>query len=243
MAAFQKNVFDATQETDPEEAKRIQQEYARQAKNMQKQFGGQQQLGTVAQGIGTPTGYETATAQSAADEFNRRKTAATNAFDLGSKVDTRRSQLADELDSALRKRTLATDKYSTKQEQDDRENKLTLQGIGEDARQKMQTLDFSMYKSQTDRNMAMQELNDKGDLENYMQKAASENALKQQDIDNYYAMLEAGLRAEYEAGMKNNDWDFQSFLAKADRDAKNSAGIISGLVTASSAILTKVKGA
>jgi len=242
MAAFQKEVFDSTQEIDPEEARRAQEALSQRARNLQKQFGAKGKLGEAQYGIGTTPGIEAATAQSSADELARRKTAATNAFELGSKVDSRRSALSDELNAALRKRQLATDKYATSQSQTDRANALEVEGIGEEARQKMQTLDFTMYKSQTDRNMAMQELNNKGDLASYMAKAASENALKQQDIDNYYAMQEAVLRAEYEAAMKEIDWNAGQAVAKSTRDAQNSANIISGIVTATSAVLTKAKG-
>ena len=239
MAGFQKDVFDATQEIDPNQAQKEQEEYARMAGNLQKQFGGMQARGTPTLGIGTPTGYEAATTQSASDEYNRRKAAASNAFDLGSKIDTRRSKLADELDAAIRQRQLATDKYATAQSNTDRENALTTAGIGEDAKQKMQQVDFSLYKSQTDRDMAMKDLYAKGDLEAYMNKAASQNALKQQDIDNYYSMLEAGLRADYEAEMKNIDWDFETLMRKTNRDAANGAAIISGLTNTAQLAMEK----
>ena len=243
MAAFQKQVMDATQETDPNLAKRQQQEYERMASNLNKQFGGRQQAGTPSLGIGTPTGYEAATEQTATDEYARRQKAAGSAFDLGSKVDTRRSQLSDELNAALRKRQLATDKYGTKQSETDRENDLSLAQIGQGAEQKMKELDFTSYKSQTDRNMAMKELYNKGDLNSYLQKAASENALKQQDIDNYYAMLEADLRADFEATIKEKDWDFQQLLVRANRDAANGARIIEALTIAGQSAVTKKTGA
>lgn len=232
MAAFQKEVFDSTKEAiDPKKAQRIQDELQRQARTVQRQFGGQQQAGTPRLGIGSPSGSEAATSQYALDEFNRRKAATGSAFDLGTKVDTRRSQLADELNAAVRRRKLATDKYATSQDQEQRKHDLEVMGIGQDVSNKMKELGFSAYKSQTDRNMAMADLYGKGMLEAEMFQAGVDNSLKLQDIDNYFSMLEANLRADFEAEMKNAEWNWTELERKLNRDANNVARLIEGIVT------------
>ncbi len=241
MAAFEADVMNATKEQD--KAKRAQEEYARMAQQMQRQFGAQQQAGTPSLGIGTTSGAEDATVQAKTDEFNRRKAAAGSAFELGSKVDTRRSQLSDELSAALKDRKASQEKYSTKQDQDTRESNLNLAEIGQDVKQKVGELNFTLYKSQSDRNMVMNQLKNKGMLESELAKAASDNALKQQDIDNYYAMLEAEARAEYEASIKNADWDFQRSIKKAEQDANNFGRIIESSVDIFSTLMEKVMGA
>ena len=239
MANFEKQVFDSTAETDPRKALRAQEEYARNAAMVQKQFGGQQAAGTPNIGVGTSGGAQDVQAQTQQDEFDRRKQATKSAFDLGSQVDERRSKLADELNAALRKRNLVQQKASDTQDQNNRSFALDVEQIGEDARQKMQTQNFTLYKNSQDRKEALRSAIDKGDAEAQMAKAAASGALKQQDLDNYFDMIEADLRADYEAAIKGSEMDWETYKLNLASKSSGIAQIASGATGAVGAYVAK----
>lgn len=233
MAAFEKDVLESTAETDPREQQKRQDALLRQAKKMQQQFGVQQQAGTPRIGIGTAAGYEKAATQSRLDEFNRRKAAARTAYELGGKIDARRSQLDDEMQAAIKERQRAIEKGATAQAHQDRENNLALQQAVKPAEDKMKELNFSLYKSNAERRAALQSAIRAGDAEKQMIDAAAENNLKQQDIENYFSMLKAQLDMEYEKTKSGNQQDWQDYQNKLTNEANNWAKIFEGSTTLS----------
>lgn len=228
MASFASDVMKSTEEKDPNLEKKKQEALARQAAVIQRQFGGQQTLGAPKIGIGSSFGSQATQAQVTADEANRRKQAATNAFAFGSQVDARKSKISDELQAALTKRQRNEADWATKQSQQNRENALGTKETLTGMKQSIDKLSFNNYKSQSERNEAMRKAYVTGDLEKQIQSAATQGALKQQDLDNYFSMLEAELNAEFARSSKDLEFGWEEYKASLDAKARNLAAIFSG---------------
>ena len=241
MAAFVKDVMDSTAEIDPKKQQKAQEAYQRMAENIQKQFGGQQTAGTPTLGLGSNVGAEQATAQSQADEFKRREAAAGNAYSLASKIDTRKSAMSDEINAAIKRRKLLEGDSATKQTQMNRESDLGLHQLGQQTGQQMKELAFTSYKSQAERNQAMKELYNKGALDKQLADAALSNALKQQDIDSYFKMVESKLKADFNDALQSGEMGFETWKRNVQAQAANTASIINGAATIASASMQAYK--
>lgn len=232
MAAFEKEVMGATEETDPALIKKQQDEYNQMVRQMSRQFGGQQQAGTPVLGMGTAQGYTDAATQAKIDEATRRQQASQKAYELGRTVDTRKTNIAAELNAAIRKRQLDQQSYADKQAQQDRENTLQMQQIAQTGKEKIQQLNFTLYKNQSERNAALRSLYQSGASTAFMANAAANAAVKQQDIDAYFAILKAGLEADFQAAKAWNAADQNIWANNMQNQATNFAQIFMGATEA-----------
>jgi hypothetical protein len=226
MAAYASDVFDSTQSQE-EKQKKLLDRYETRMMAGQKQFGGK---GTAAQGLSS-SGRQAAEEQIRLGEATRRPEATEKAYQLGSTIDKRKSQLSDEVEAALRKRQNLTTDAATKQSQQDRENALSTEQITEGAKSSMRDLNFSLYKSQTERDQAMREAWQKGSLESELQVAAINNSLRMQDVENYYKLLIGDLQGEMQKFEAMSKFELEDWTNSMMDRAKNWGALITSLET------------
>lgn len=226
MASYTADVFDSTQSQEDKQ-KKLLDRYETRMMAGQRQFGGKN---TSPQGLSS-SGRQAAEEQITLGEANRRPEATKNAFTLGSSIDKRKGQLSDEVEAALRKRQNLTTDAATKQSQQDREQALSNEQITEGAKSSMRDLNFSLYKSQTERDQAMRDAWQKGSLDAELQVAAINNNLRMQDVENYYKLLIADINGEMQSFEKMSKFELEDWTNNMMDKAKNWGALLSSLET------------
>lgn len=219
MASYQKDVW----ESDKPQKASDYQDYLtgleKKSQTQQKQFG---ELGVQ------PTGYSGIQRQSAQGQFQqadtaRRQQAAQNKYQLGSTIDTRRSQIADQL-AALKEQKEGFNKdLATKQWQMEQEAGLGRKEQDWSTGQQIKELNFKEYVNDTDRADALTTAYNAGTAELDLIDAAQEGALKINDINNYFSILLNDIEQDFmdwEADKKGN-WEsaYKDLITKSKQAA------------------------
>lgn len=229
MADFQRQVAQATQETDPRKLQKQQDSLRLRFDTLQKQFGEQQTEGAPVQRAGTQAGYDTALAQSKINDFDRRQKAAQSYSQLASGIDSRKTAVANEINAAIQRRQNAQQKYSDTQSHDTRENELALAQIGKGAEQKIKELNFTLYKNASERGEKIRQLYESGSADAALIDAGVAGNLRMQDVDAYFAMVNAKLEASFREIKAGDEQAFQKWQYDLSAEANNMARIFEGL--------------
>lgn len=230
MASYGADVFDSTKSKEAPQ-KKLMDRLETRALARQSQFGGQST---------SPVGFSSAGRRDIDEkirlgEAERRPDATKKAYDLGSSIDKRKSQLSDEVEAAIRKRENIMQGASDKQGNMLREDELSTDKIMEEARQGLRDVNFSVFKSQADRDQAMREAYQKGALDAELQVAALNGGLRMQDIENLYKLRIAEIDGEMRTFEKMSEQELRDWVAKMDNRAKGWGGILTALETGAKA--------
>ena len=96
---------------------------------------------------------------------------------------------------------------------------------------KKKEFNWELEKNQTNRNDALEDAYVKGIVDNTLKELQISNAMKLQDIDQYYALKKNTINQDFLDWEKKNNTDWANFIAKQTASAQAWAALIEGSLT------------
>lgn len=227
MVDYSSQVKEAASEESPADDYQFQDLLKRRAAAVAKMYG---QAGSALPAPSVDLADErTAQQNIAASEYDRRKAAATGAYDYAQKTGQAAGDLSERIRAALFQRKQTDQEISDTQRQQ-------LLGADQAARQAnqefstaTQKLGFNRYKTDGDRLEAMNMAWKQGTLKMDMLEAARDGSLMLSDIDKMFQIKYSEMENDFKdwSSMKQAEQD--ALLKKWETDASNTSSIISGI--------------
>jgi hypothetical protein len=170
-----------------------------------------------------------------AGEFDRRKAAATNAYDIASTVDKRAEDLSNRFRSAVYDRQKLKEDIPFQQQKQETEARLTQQEQQQAGKDKMAQIQFASYTKAADRIDAMQNAYDKGILDMQLLAMAQQGQLETADVDRYFTLMRVDLNNTLQDIMAMDNLQQRIALEDIAAKGENLSQFISGLFGAGSA--------
>lgn len=227
MAAFTSDVMAGTAEKDPQEYSAIRNMMRQATEAAQKQYGGVGARKSTA----APSLSEDISSQNKykAGEFDRRKTATSNAYDLSKSIDERTGSFADNVRKALYDRQKFKEDVPYQQDKLQRDANLSQRETQEAGRQKMADITFASYTKAADRIDGMNDAYEKGILDMQLLALAQAGQLEAADIDRYFTLLKTDINNQLADVQAMGGFERDRALAEIAAKGQNVASFISGL--------------
>lgn len=229
MAAFTQDVAKSPKAQDPGEQQKMQRMLEQRAATATKQYGGvgaapvtQAPQTDLAQSLAAQQTFE-------AGDYERRKQAATGAYNIAKAEDTASQDLSEKVRSALYGREQLQGDVATKQRQMDEEFRAKLAAQNQEFSTKAAQMDFTHFKSVADQTDAMANAYNQGILGYQMLDLANKNMLKMSDIEKYFSFI----KNDFDNQMKDlqvfGDYQIKTMADKFQAKGHEIASIISGI--------------
>lgn len=237
MPAFQAQVSEATKETDPKEFEAMKNLLRQVGETAQKQYGA---VGARPVSATPDAATELAAGKKyKAGEYERRKQAATEGYDLAKSADTYGTEFGNKVREALYTRKKLQEEIPEAERRMDVDASLKQKELQQTGQQELAKIQWGGYKSAADRIDAMSAAYDKGILDMEMLDMAKAGALDLADIDRYFTLLQTDLNNQLKDIMAEDEFKQKQAIAAIQAKSQNLGKFIEGLFGIGSAIVTE----
>ena len=161
-------------------------------------------------------------------EQKRRVAAATGAAQTGSLIDERIAGAQNQMANIYNKYNQTNADLAQKQSQDAQTTDFSTTQALAGIQQQKNSMDFATYKNQAQRDDAIQAAWVQGIADDKMLQAATEHALKMQDVDKYFALIKNQLEQDMADWAQMTEQEWQKEKRKVETTAANNGAIIGG---------------